>query len=292
MSEVEVLREVDPSARVSSDAAIGSRCVIGPAVTIGPGTVLGDRVTVVGHTTIGSGNDIEDGCVLGVRPQDRKFAGSPTLLIIGHRNHFGRNVTAHIGTEVGGYLTRVGDDNDLQASSHIAHDCYIDDRTTLEPYVMLAGHIHVCTGAVLGEWSGAHHFVTVGRHARVGPYTPARRDVPPFTDFCGHKDDFTPAVKGVHEAGIAAADLSEEEEKDLRRALAELFDEETALQTKIEQLVTLGVEGEVEHLCEFCQQSLQGVFGRYRERLRGQIPPEAEKYLTPEQMAEARRAIL
>lgn len=292
MSDIKVLREVDPSARVSSDVVIGSRCVVGPSVTIGPGTVLGDCVTVVGHTTIGSGNMIGDGCVLGARPQDLKFAGSPTLLIIGHRNTLGPNVTAHIGTEFGGYLTRIGDDNDLQANSHIAHDCYVDDRTVLASYVMLAGHVHVCTGAVLGEWSGAHHFVTIGRYAMVGPYTPARRDVPPFTNFCGHKDELTPSVRGVHEAGIAAAGLSEEEEKDLRRALGELFDEDAALQTKIEQLVNLGVEGEVEHLCEFCQHSLQGVFGRYRERLRGQIPPEAEKYLTTEQMAEARRALL
>ncbi len=292
MAEMNVVREVDPSARIASDAVIGERCVIGPAVTVGPGTVLGRCITVIGHTTIGSGNRIEDGCVLGAQPQDLKYAGAPTLLIIGHRNHFGANVTVHVGTEFGGYLTRIGDDNDLQANCHVAHDCYVDDHTTLAPYVMLAGHIHVCTGAVLGEWSGAHHFVTVGRYARVGPYTPARRDVPPFTNFCGHKDDLTPSVRGVHEEGIAAANLSDEEEKDLRTALGELFDEDTALQTKIEQLVNLGVEGEVEHLCEFCQQSLQGVFGRYRERFRGQIPPQAEHYLTPEQLAEARRAIL
>lgn len=292
MSDISVLREVDPSAHVSSDAVIGERCTIGPAVTIGPGTVLGERVTVTGHTTIGSNNRIDDGCVLGAKPQDLKYGGSPTLLIIGHRNRLGPNVTAHVGTEFGGYLTRIGDDNDLQAGCHVAHDCYLDDNTTLAPCAMLAGHVHVCTGAVLGKYSGAHHFVTVGRYAYVAPYTPARRDVPPFTNFSGYRDDVTPTVQGVHEAGIAAANLSEEEEKDLRRALADLFEEETALQTKIEQLVNLGVEGEVEHLCEFCQQSLQGVFGRFRERFRGQIPPEAEHYLTPEQLAEARRALL
>jgi hypothetical protein len=95
----------------------------------------------------------------------------------------------------------------------------------------------------------------------------------------------------VHAEGITAAGLSETEQKELRRALADLFEDETALQTKIEQLVNLGVEGEVEHLCQFCQNSLQGVYGRYRERYRGQLPPEAENYLTREQLAEARRAL-
>ncbi len=291
MSQIQVIREVHPSARVSSDVAMGNHCVIGPNVTIGPGTVLGEKVTIAGYTTLGSGNHVGDGCVLGVAPQDLKYAGAPTLLLIGHRNTFGENVTAHIGTEFGGYLTRIGDSNHFGDYSHIAHDCYVDDHAVLESHAMLAGHIHICSGAVLGEYSGAHHFVTVGRHARVGPRTPVRRDVPPYTYFCGDRGLDTPSVRGIHAEGIAAAGLTSEESKDLRRALRDLFEDEAALQTKIEQLVNLGVEGEIEHLCDFCQNSLRGVYGRHREHYRGQVPPEAEAHLTPEQLAEARRAI-
>ena len=291
MAEVRVVNEIDPSAQVAPDAVIGRHCVIGPNVMIGPGTALGDNVTVVGNTAIGSGNFIGEGSVLGATPQDLKYAGGDTLLIIGHRNRLGRRVTAHIGTEVGGYLTRIGDDNIFADDCHIAHDCYVDDRTTFGVNALLAGHIRVESGAVIGADSGVHHFVTIGRHACVGTHTPVKRDVPPYTLFAVHPDKQVPSVQGIHAAGLAAANLSEEEQADLRRALAELFEDETALQTKIEQLVNLGVEGEVERLCEFCQHSLQGTFGRCREKFRAQLPPEAEQFLTPEQLAEARRAL-
>lgn len=291
MSSVQVLREIHPSARVAPDAKIGPYCVVGPNVTIGPGTVLVQRVSVVGNTTIGSGNRFEEGCVIGGEPQDLKYKGENTLLIIGHRNRFARGVTVHVGTEMGGYLTRIGDDNVLEEGSHVAHDCYVDDRTRLGRDVLLAGHIRVESGAVLDALDGVHHFVTIGRYARVGPRTPVRRDVPPYTWFYSDDpDERPPAVHGVHEEGVQAARLDADEQRELRRALRELFDEEVALATKIEQLVNLGVEGEVAMLCEFCQRSLQGPYGRSREVYRGKAPPEAEKYLPPELRAKIRRS--
>ncbi len=284
MTAPRVFREIDPAAYVAPDAHVGDYCVIGPHVTIGPGSVLDRRVTVVGHTTIGSHNCIAEGSVLGAVPQDLKYAGGPTRLIIGHRNRFGREVTVHVGTEPGGWTTRIGDDNDLADGCHVAHDCFVDDRVHLGVKVLLAGHIHVGTGAVIEDLTGLHHFVTVGRYARVGPHTPVRRDVPPFTDFRSHNHDWTspPAVRGIHEGGIAAARLGPEEEKELRVALRELFADESALQTKIEQLVNMGVEGAAADLCDFCNRSLHGVYGRSRELFRGKIPPEAEQHLPAE----------
>jgi UDP-N-acetylglucosamine acyltransferase len=136
---------------------------------------------------------------------------------------------------------------------------------------------------------GLHHFTTVGRYARVGSQTPVRRDVPPYTVFGYREDDSVPAVQGIHTEGIEAADLTVEERRELERALSDLFSDETALQTKIEQIVNLGVEGEVASLCEFCQRSLAGVYGRHRERERGTIPPEALEWLTPAERAWFRR---
>jgi len=291
VSDLHVIREIDPSAQVASDATIGRQCVVGPNVTIGPGTVLEEAVTIVGHTTVGSANIIGVGSVLGAVPQDLKYAGGDTRLIIGHRNQFAQRITVHVGTEVGGYLTRIGDDNTFGDDSHVAHDCYVDDRTTLSTNSLLAGHIRLETGAMIGPDSGVHHFVTVGRFACVGPRTPVKRDVPPYTHFAVHPDRQVPSVLGPHQVGLAAAGLSDEEQAELRQALADLFEDETALQTKIEQLVSLGVEGEVERLCEFCQHSLQGTFGRCREQYRGKLPPEAEQFLAPEQLTEARRAL-
>ncbi len=291
MTDLTVLREIDPAARIAPDASIGIYCVIGPDVTIGSGTKVNRRVTIVGHTRIGSNNVIEEGCVLGAFPQDLKYAGGPTMLHIGHRNLLGREVTAHIGTESGGALTRIGDDNLLMDGSHVAHDCYVDDRVYLGRSVLLAGHIRVQTGARIEDLSGVHHFVTVGRFARVGAHTPVRRDVPPFTDFQSFNHDWQspPTVCGVHEAGIANANLPKEQERELRFALKELFVNEAALQTKIEQLVNMGVEGEAAKLCEFCLNSLQGVYGRCRELYRGQAPPESRQPPSPEAGIDIRR---
>jgi len=291
MAECTIIREIAPSAKVAPTARIGPYCVIGPEVTIGPNTVLTRRVSVTGNTTIGSGNIIEEGCVIGADPQDLKYAGGPTRVRIGHRNRLAQRVTVHPGTEVNGWITSIGNDNILQRGAHVAHDCYVDDHTFLGRNVLLAGHIRVQTGAVLGHMVGLHHFVTIGRYARVGAMTPVRRDVPPYTVFHSpHGGGGQPGVQGIHEQGILAAKLAPDEQRELRRALRDLFEDEAALQTKIEQLDNLGVEGEAAYLCRFVQQSLKGVYGRHREIYRGKAPPEALRLLPPELKAKIRRA--
>lgn len=292
MSDVEVLCEIAPSARVAADAVVGPYCVVGPEVAIGPGTVLTRRVTVVGRTALGSGNVVEEGTVLGTIPQDLKYGGAPTLLVIGHRNHIGRRVTAHVGTEVGGCVTRIGDDNVVRDGCHVAHDCYIDDHATLGCHVLLAGHVLVQTGAVIEDLAGAHHFVTIGRYARVGPRTPVRQDVPPFADFYSEDPEQSPpSVRGAHLAGVRAAALDTADEAELLRVLRELFDDKSALQTKIEQLEKMGVDGAAAEVCGFLHRSLQGVYGRYREVFRGQTPPEATPYLAAQQPPAAGRRV-
>ena len=279
MTQVTVLREIAPAATIDPRARVGPFCVVGPHAVIGAGCRLSRRVTVAGHTTIGRDNVFGEGCYLGGDPQDLKYAGGPTLLVIGDRNRFGRCVTAHVGTELGGHLTLIGSDNRLGDGSHVAHDCYLDDRVTLGRYVLMAGHVRVECGAVIDDFAAAHHFTTVGRRAHVGPYTPVRRDAPPYTEFWSDSPGWKPAsVRGIHEAGIRAASLAPLEELDLRRALRDLFADESALQTKIENLVTMGAEGEVARLCEFCQRSLHGVYGRHRETFRGRRPPEAKEF--------------
>jgi len=279
MIETTVLREIAPEARIDPDAFVGPFCTIGPHVSIGPGTRLVRRVTVAGHTGVGADNAFEEGCCIGADPQDLKYQGGPTLLVIGERNRFGRCVTAHVGTEAGGGLTRIGNDNILAEGAHVAHDCFLDDKVFLGRFALLAGHVRVETGAIVENFAAAHHFTTIGRYSRVRPHTPLRRDAAPYTDFGSDDPHDRPAsVRGIHEQGIRAAGLGPVAEADLRMALRELFTDESALQTKIEHLMNLGVEGEVARLCEFCRRSLHGVYGRYRETLRGKCPPEAEAY--------------
>ena len=284
--DLTVMREIAPQAKVSPEARVGPFCVIGPEVTIGPGTVLGRRVTVTGRSTLGRDNLIDDGCVLGAVPQDLKYAGRPTLLMIGDRNRLGPNVTAHVGTEPGGYLTRIGNDNVIESGAHVAHDCYVDERTRLAAGVLLGGHIRVETGAVIEELSGIHHFATVGRYSWTGSRTAVRRDVPPFTRFAAADISSSGTVLGVHEAGLAAAGLSPQERLAVRQAVQHLFHDEQALIVKVHEMLEDGnLFPAVRELCLYCLRTLAGRFGRHRETLRGKVPPEARQYLPPDVLA-------
>lgn len=285
--DVKVTREIAETAKVSQKARIGAFSVIGPHVVIGPGTVIGRGSTVVGHTTIGRDNVFGDGCVLGALPQDLKYAGEETYLLIGDRNRIEAKVTAHVGTGSGGFLTRIGSDNHLGAFTHIAHDCFVDDRTRLGHGVLLAGHVRVEDGAVVEDFTGAHHFTTIGRYSRVGGGTPVRRDVPPFTQYwaVGHYE-VRGMIRGAHEAGLAAAGLGADEQALLREAIRFLFEDENALAVKAQRLMDGGgLTPSVQVLCEFCQASLSGKFGRCRELFRGKLPLESRAYLPPAALA-------
>lgn len=281
LPQVETIREIADSARVHPQATIAPFCTIGPDVAIGRGTVLGQRVTVIGHTVIGCDNVIGDGSVLGALPQDLKYSGRPTYLMVGDRNRLGTNVTAHVGTEKGGYLTRIGDDNVLEAGSHVAHDCFVDDHTHLGAAALLAGHIRVETGAVVEEMVGVHHFTTIGRYSRVGARTPVRRDVPPYVYFAG-MGYYTspPAVRGPNESALPLAGLTPDDREQLRRTIDWLFQEKRALSVKVRELLARpDLPLCLRQLAESCLRSLSGHFGRSRESLRGMIPPETFAHL-------------
>ncbi len=279
-SHLTVIREIADGAEIAPDVRIGPCCVIGPDVVIGSETELGCRVTVTGRTRIGGDNLIQDGCVLGAVPQDLKYQGRPTYLVIGDRNRLGPKVTAHVGTEAGGSLTRIGNDNVLDVGAHVAHDCYVDDQTYIGPAVLLAGHIRVQTGAVLDEMVGVHHFTTIGRFSRVGPRTPVVRDVPPFTFFSSAGYYTSPSsIRGVHEQGLSTAGIPPTQVDALRRAVGYLFEHEDALAVKVARMLEkTDLPEAVRILCEFCLQSLAGRFGRHREAFRGKVPPEAQEF--------------
>ena len=285
--ELTVMREIADGATVDPRARVGEFCTIGPGAVIGAGTVLARRVTVAGKTTIGADNLIGDGSVLGAVPQDLKFRGGETYLIIGDGNRLGPNVTAHVGTELGGRLTRIGNDNVLDAGVHVAHDCYLDDATHLGAGVLLAGHVRVESGAVIEELTGANDFTTFGQFSRVGSRTPVRRDVPPFAFFSSRGYYTAPqAVLGVNEEGLERAGLGEREKDQVRRAIRHLFQDEQALQLKLQEMLDGGALCEpVRKLCESCRASLAGQFGRRRETLRGRMPPEARQFLPAEVLA-------
>ena len=171
---------VERGAKIAEDALVGPLCHVGPKVTIGSGTRLISHVTVLGRTTLGEGNVVWPYATLGGDPQDLKFKGEDSELVIGDRNEIRENVTIHKGTENGGNFTRVGSENLLMVGCHVAHDCELGSNIIVANAVQLAGHVIIEDHAAIAGGAGVHHFVTIGQYAYVGGLTRIVHDVPPF----------------------------------------------------------------------------------------------------------------
>jgi UDP-N-acetylglucosamine acyltransferase len=173
---------VDPGARIADSAEIGPFCVIGPDVQIAARTRVMANVVMEGPLEIGEDNVFYPYSTVGLAPQDLKYHGERSQTRIGHRNRIREFVTIHRGTEGGGMITSIGDDNLLMAYVHIAHDVKIGSNTVLANAVTFGGHVVVADWAVIGASSGVHQFCRVGRHAIIGGYSVITRDVLPFSN--------------------------------------------------------------------------------------------------------------
>lgn len=171
---------VDAKAQLGDDVKIGPYTVIGPNVSIGEGTTIGPHCVIEGHTTIGRDNKIFQFASLGAAPQDKKYAGEPTRLVLGDRNTIREFCTFNTGTVQDAGVTTVGSDNWVMAYVHIAHDCRLGDHLILANGATLAGHVHLEDWVFIGGLTGVHQFVRVGAHAMTGFQTRLSQDVPPF----------------------------------------------------------------------------------------------------------------
>lgn len=247
---------VDPAARIGAGAVIGPYCVVEADVEIGPGTRLGPHVVVHGGTVLGRDNVVGAGAILGMEPQDFKYQGEPTQLIIGHRNRIGAYVTISRGTPAGRGATRIGNDNYLMAMVHVGHDCHIGDRVTLTQGVGLSGMVTVEDQAVLGGMAGVHQFVRIGRLAMVGGMTKVTMDVPPFVLVDGH-----PArVRGINSVGLERAGISSERRTEIKRAFRLLYRDSRNLQEAVTAIRDhVPPSPERDHFVEFLLASERGI---------------------------------
>lgn len=170
---------IAPEAELAADVEIGPFCVIGPQVRLEQGVVLKSHVVVAGDTAIGADTVVFPFTCLGEIPQDLKFAGEHTRLVIGARNRIREHVTMNPGTAGGGGETRIGDDGLFMAGCHVAHDCRVGNGVILVNHVALAGHVEIGDGAIIGGLSGVHQFVRIGRGAIVGALSMVTADVIP-----------------------------------------------------------------------------------------------------------------
>ncbi len=189
---------VDPAARLAADVSVGPYTVIGPQVKVGAGTSIGAHCVIEGHTTIGENNRIWQFCSLGAAPQDMKYAGEPTELVIGDRNTVREFCTFNCGTVQDGGVTRVGSDNWIMAYVHLAHDVQLGSRCILANNATLAGHVHVGDWVIVGGLTGVHQFVKIGSHAMAGFQTALSQDVPPFMMVDGNPAE----VRGFNVEGL------------------------------------------------------------------------------------------
>lgn len=195
---------IDSSAQLDSTASVGPYSIIGPHVKIGADTQIGPHCVIEGHTTIGKSNRIFQFNSIGAPPQDKKYAGEATELIIGDHNTIREFCTFNLGVPAAGGVTRVGHHNWIMAYCHIAHDCMIDNHTTLANNSTLGGHVHLGDWVTIGGLTGIHQFVRIGAHAMVGFASAISQDVPPFMLVDGNPL----AVRGINVVGLRRRDFS------------------------------------------------------------------------------------
>jgi len=176
---------IDSKAELANDVSIGPYCVVGEHVRIGDNCELMSHVVVTGHTTMGSGNRVFPFSSIGQIPQDLKYHGEPSEVIIGDNNQIRENATINAGTEGGGMVTRIGSNNLLMAYTHVAHDCLLGDHIVLANCSTLAGHVEVDDGAIIGGLSAIQQFVRVGKLAMIGGMSGVTKDVPPYCLLAG-----------------------------------------------------------------------------------------------------------
>jgi UDP-N-acetylglucosamine acyltransferase len=247
---------VDPSARVAESAEIGPYCVVGAEVEIGARTRLVAHVFLDGRLAIGEDNVFFPFCSVGAAPQDLKYRGEASSTRIGSRNKIREFVTIHRGTEGGGMLTSIGDDNLLMAYVHAAHDVHIGDRTVLANATTLGGHVKVGDWAVIGAATGVHQFCRVGRHAIIGGYSVITRDVLPFSNTVTEREA---KVFGENATGLKRRDFSAASIDALHKAFRLLTRGGLNTTQAVERIRTeVAPSREVEELLEFIRTSERG----------------------------------
>jgi len=255
---------VDPSAVLGEGVRIGPYSIIGPDCVVGDRTVIGPHVVLEGLVTLGVDCEVRSGAVLGGPPQDHKFKGEATRVVIGDRTHVREMVTIHRSTGEGEDTT-VGDDCLLMAYVHIGHNCHVGSHVMLSSYAGLAGHITIEDHVVVGGMVGLHQFVRVGRYAMVGGYSKVVQDVPPFMLADGRPADILELnIRGLRRAGVAPATRMA-----LRNAYKLLY---RSKMNTTQALVAIEEEiepnPELSLLVEFIQRMSNGNAGRQDDRPR------------------------
>ena len=256
MSRIHTTALVDPRAELDQDVEVGPYSIIGPKVKIGKGTRIKSHVVVEGNTTIGEGNHIFQFSTIGSVPQDLKYKGEESQLIIGSYNIIREFASLNPGTSGGGMLTRIGDRNLMMMYCHIAHDCIIGSHSVIANGATLGGHVIIEDYVIAGGLVGVHQFVRVGTGSILGAGSMVSKDITPYCNATGDRV----RLRGLNLEGLRRRGFSRDRIDALKKAYRIIF--QSGLKTK-EALQKARAEipqtREVGHMIRFIESSERGV---------------------------------
>ncbi len=223
---------ISPGAELDSSVTVGPYAVIGEHVRIGAGTSVGPHAVIEGRTEIGCDNQIFQFASVGAIPQDLKFAGEVSYLKIGDRNRIREFVTIHLGTEDGGGVTTIGNDNLFMAYSHVAHDCIVKNHVIMANAATLAGHVEVGDFAILGGLSAVHQFARVGCHVMASGGSMMGQDIVPYAIVQGDRAK----VVGLNLIGLKRRGFSSEALSNIKKMYKLVFRANLKLEEAVAQI--------------------------------------------------------
>ena len=213
---------IDPKAKISLNVEIGPYSIIGPNVEIGEKTIIQSHVSIIGNTKIGKNNNIYPFASIGNDPQDLKFSGEETKLEIGDNNKIREYVTINLGTKGGGGITKVGNNCLFMVSSHVAHDCIVEDNVILANNVPLGGHAHIEENVIIGGNSAVQQFTRIGKSSMIGGMCGVVRDIIPYAMVHGNRS----ILQGLNLIGLRRKNIPNKEIMTLSDAYKEIFKNE------------------------------------------------------------------
>ena len=256
MSRIHVTALVDPAAEIADDVEIGAFSIIGPKLRIGAGCRIGPHVVLTGRTTIGRNNRIFQFASIGEEPQDKKYAGEDTELIIGNDNTIRELCTFSRGTVQGGGKTIIGNNNWIMACVHIAHDCRLGDNIIMANNASLAGHVTIGDWAVLSGYSLIHQFCSVGEHSFTSFASHVNQSIPPYVTVSGEKA----RAKGVNTEGLKRRGFTPGQIQQIKRAYKLLYRSGMSLEQAGEELIEMARKStEIKPLVEFLNTTVKSM---------------------------------
>lgn len=247
---------VHPGAKLGPGVSVGAYSIIGAEVELGANTQVGSHVVIDGRTRLGADNKVFPFCSLGAEPQDKKYAGEPTVLEVGDRNTIREFCTFNRGTAQDAAATRLGNDNWIMAYVHLAHDCQVGNQTIFANNAQLAGHVRVGDYAILGGFTVVHQFVSIGAHSITAMGTILLQDLPPYVTAAGN----TAKPYGINSEGLKRRGFKPESIAAIKAAYKTLYKSGHTLDQAKQALgIQAQTHAEVDLFLEFLRDSRRSI---------------------------------